>query len=136
MALPKRRENGLGHIPRAGRIKKEKDGTISESVIGAIQNQLRLITEAINGGLRLTSGGALGRTGNLDGQMVEFTTPDIADTEIAIPHSLGQAPEGYIVVLQNKAGSVYTSNFGGWDNNTVYFMSDATEMLVNVILYK
>ena len=135
MANPRMRENGFGHLPQPGRITREKDGTISEATIAKIQSQLELITQTLNGGLRLKSGETLGRAGNFKAQMIELTTPGVADTEFSIPHSLGALPEGYFVVLQDKAGSLYTSNFGGWDKDTVYLKSDATSMLVNIVLY-
>jgi hypothetical protein len=129
------RENGHGHLPQPGRITRDDDGTISESSIAKIQSQLELITQTLNGGLRLKSGETLGRAGNFKAQMIELTTPSSANSEFSVPHSLGALPEGYIVVLQDKAGSLYTSNFGGWDKNTIYLKSDATSMLINVILY-
>ena len=135
MAKPTMRENGAGHLPQPGRIMRDLDGTISDSTLSRIQSHLELITQTINGGLRLKAGGALGRSGNFKAQKIELTTPGTAPVEIAVPHSLGLRPEGYLVVLQDKAGSLYTSNFGGWDGSVVYFKSDATSMLVNVILY-
>ncbi len=135
MAAPRIRERGYGFISRPTRISRDKDGTISDATINRLQTHLETLTSAINGGLSLRSGGALGRAGNFNAQLLEFITPGAANTEFSVPHSLGEAPEGYIVVLQSKAGSVYTSNFGGWDGSTVYFKSDATDMLVNVIVY-
>jgi hypothetical protein len=129
------REAGYGHLPMPGRLTREEDGTISEATLSRVYRQLELVTEAINGGLRLKAGENLGRAGNFKAQLLEFTTPGGADTEFSQPHSLGETPEGYFIVLQNKAGSVYTSNFGGWDSQTVYFKSDATDMLVNIIIY-
>lgn len=135
MASPRLKERGFGIIPRPSRITREKDGSISQSSVDRLQSQIENITDAINGGLTLRSGGALGRCGNFKAQLVEFTTPGVANTQFLVPHSLDEAPEGYIVVLQNKAGSIYTSNFGGWDGTSVYFKSDTASMLVNMILY-
>lgn len=135
MAKPRMRENGFGHLPQPGRITKEKDGTISEASLAKIQSQMELITQTINGGLRLKAGEALGRAGNFKAQLVEFTTPSSPDTQFSVPHSLGSAPEGLFVVLQDKAGSIYTANFGGWDTQTIYLKSDASSMLTNAILY-
>jgi hypothetical protein len=135
MANPRMRENGFGHLPQPGRITRDEDGGISESTLAKIQSQLELITQTLNGGLRLKSGGTLGRAGNFKAQMIEVITPGSANTEFTVPHSLNAIPEGYFIVLQDKAGSLYTSNFGGWDRDTVYFKSDVTSMLVNVILY-
>lgn len=135
MARPRIREGGFGFIPQPARIARDKDGTISDATLGLIASQLDTVTKAINGGLRLRAGGNLGRAGNFNAQLVEFITPGMANQQFLVPHSMQEAPEGYIIVLQNKAGSIYTSNFGGWDGNSVYFKSDATDMLVNAILY-
>lgn len=135
MAKPSMRENGYGHLPQPGRLTRNADGSVSETTIGKIQSQLELITQTLNGGLRLKSGETLARAGNFKAQMVEFTTPSSANSEFSLPHSLGETPDGYLVVAQNKAGSIYTSNYGGWDNGVVYFKSDAASMLTNIILY-
>jgi hypothetical protein len=129
------RERGFGFVSKPAKISRDKDGSISDATINRLQIHLENLTNAINGGLSLKSGGALGRAGNLNGQLVEFTTPPNANTQFLVPHSLGITPEGYIVVLQNKAGSVYTSNFGGWDSTSIFLKSDATSMLVNAIVY-
>lgn len=135
MASPRMREGGYGHLPRPGRVTRNDKGEISEASLNTIQRTLELVVEALNGGLRFTAGEALGRAGNFNAQLLEFTTPGSANAEFTVPHSLNATPEGYFVVLQNKAGSVYTSNFGGWDHQTMYFKSDATDMLVNIIAY-
>jgi hypothetical protein len=38
------------------------------------------------------------------------------------------------VVLQDGAGALYTSNFGGWDGNTIYLKSDVADGLWNIYL--
>lgn len=135
MATPRLKERGFGFISRPSRITREENGTISQGSIDRIQSQLDTITTAINGGITLRSGGSLGRAGNMKAQMVEFTSSPTANVEFLVPHSLGEAPEGYIVVLQNKAASLYTSNFGGWDGSAVYFKCSVASVLMNVILY-
>lgn len=135
MATPSIRENGFGFIPDQGRITKEKDGTISEAAIGRIYTQLRLITEILNGGLELRSGGALGRVGNFNAQLLEATTPSSANQKFTMPHSLDRQPSNYMVAFQNKAGSVYAMEFASWTKSSVFFASDATDMLINVIVF-
>ena len=135
MAKPSMRENGYGHLPQPGRLTRNPDGTISESTISKIQSQLELITQTLNGGLRLKSGESLARSRNFKAQMIEFTTPSSANAEFTVFHSLGVKPDGYMVVLQNKAGSIYTSNHGGWEKGKIYFKSNTSSMLTNVILY-
>ncbi len=134
MAKPRLRQSGIGHLPQPGRITREKDGTISEQTVGRLHNHLRIVTQAINGGLRFSASEPLGSVGNFKMQMVEMTSPSTPDQEFSTPHSLESAPMGYIVVLQNKAGSLYVSNFGGWSSDLVYFKCDVASVLFNIYL--
>lgn len=49
----------------------------------------------------------------------------VADTEVAITHNLGRVPSGYIVLKQDKAGSLYESGTA-WTDKIAYFKSNGT----------
>ena len=135
MAKPRMVETGTGHVTRPGRVTKDVEGKISDATIYALKDFADTVEASLNGGLRLGPADNLARAGNFKAQHLEFTTPSGANTEISVPHSLGEAPSGYIVTLQNKAGALYTSNFGGWDTQTVYFKCDVASVLFNIIVF-
>lgn len=45
---------------------------------------------------------------------------------VAVPHTLGQIPQGYIVIKQNAAGSILTSELTNpWTATTIYLNASA-----------
>jgi hypothetical protein len=96
---------------------------------------LETLTAKFNNGISLGNGIHLSRAGNLDAQNIEFISPDVANAEIALDHSLGRTPVGYLVTLQNSNGSLYTSNFGGWSKNTIYLKCNRASILYNIIVF-
>ena len=57
------------------------------------------------------------KAGNLDAKYVVFTSNGTANTEDAVAHKLGHKPNGYVVVKQDKAATLYDS---GTTNTTTY----------------
>jgi hypothetical protein len=135
MATPKLILTGTGSVSQPGRISRDKDGTISESTISRIFSALETLTAKFNNGISLGDGIHLSRAGNLDAQTIEFISPDVANTEIAIDHSLGRVPIGFIPILQNANGRLYTSNFGGWSKNTIYLKDIRASVLWSIFVF-
>ena len=66
--------------------------------------------------------GTTGNNGeNIDGQWLTITTNGVANTESSFTHSMGSVPIGYIVVWQDKAGSLYQGPATGtaWTTTTI-----------------
>jgi len=57
-----------------------------------------------------------------------------ADAEFSIEHGLGTIPIGYIVISQNAAGSVYTSDGTPWDTSRIYLKTSAA-MAIRVLIF-
>lgn len=55
---------------------------------------------------------------NMQGEFQQFTTSGTPDAENTIAHTLGSVPIGFIVLWQDKAGSLYQSPTSGTDWNT------------------
>lgn len=70
---------------------------------------------------------------NIQGQFLTYTTNATPNTEDTIPHNLGSIPIGYIVVKQNKAGSIYDSGTA-WNLNNLYLKSNTASILVTLFL--
>lgn len=105
-----------------------KDGQFTPNAIVQLLGFLRTLTQRLNGLVSFGGGVNSTWTGNVDGQRVEFTTPGVADTEFELWHGLGRVPVGRIVMLQDKAGSLYDSNTGGWGTERIYLKCDAASV--------
>jgi hypothetical protein len=78
--------------------------------LGRFQQMLRKLYEQLarvmNGGISFGDS-AQSLSDNIDGVWLSTTTPAGADTNFTLTHNLGRLPNGWIVAMQNKAGSVY-----------------------------
>ena len=54
-------------------------------------------------------------------------------TEVELEHGYNGVPSGYIVVGQSGAGSIYYSKVS--DNSKMYFKSDVTGIVFNLVIY-
>lgn len=66
--------------------------------------------------------GTSGNTGeNISGQFLQITTNGTANTESTFTHILGSIPVGYIILWQDKAGSIYHGPNTGtlWTSSTI-----------------
>ncbi len=102
----------------------EKEGNQSD-----VDRDLIRIFQALSGRLRFGSGtsGSLGE--NLGGVWLQVLTSGTTNTELGYHHTLNSQPMGYIVVWQDKAGSLYANPFGSginttWTSGTAYFKAD------------
>ena len=57
-----------------------------------------------------------------------------ADAEFSIEHGLGTIPLGYLVIGQDAAGSVYTSDGTPWDTSRIYLKASAA-MAIRVLIF-
>lgn len=71
---------------------------------------------------------------NLDWVTVDFTSNGSANTEDAIAHTLGRIPVGYVVVSQDKAGSVYVSGTA-FTSSLIYLKTSATSVAVKLRVF-
>ena len=78
------------------------DGDIKE-----IDKDLITLFNCLGGRVRFGNGNT-GKDGeNIFGQWLNITTNAVANTEDTFSHSCGVTPIGYIIVSQDKAGSLY-----------------------------
>jgi hypothetical protein len=54
--------------------------------------------------------------------------------EFSIEHGLGTIPLGYLVISQDAAGSVYTSDGTPWDTSRIYLKASAA-MAIRVLIF-
>lgn len=95
--------------------------TLTASGWLTLTSRLLALFRKVNAGISLGRRGAGHRAGNLDAQWVNVVFPSAANTETAVPHGLGRIPEGYHVVRQDRAGSVYDdATTSGWTSDSIY----------------
>lgn len=93
-----------------------------EEQMRILQRQLDKLFDAMQGRLSFGTGIALSRGQNIQGQFVSFTSHAVANTEFSVTHSLNSVPIGYILLWQDKAGSLYQGPATGtaWTGTAVY----------------
>lgn len=96
----------------------------------AIKNYVEQISTIINGGISLGDGT---KADNVNLIWFSTTTPG-ADVEFVISHKLGRVPVGWLILKQDKAGSVYASATP-WTTTNIYLKcSVAAVTLTGVVL--
>jgi hypothetical protein len=80
--------------------------------------------------------GNVGETENISGQFVDLTSHASANTEFAVAHTLGSIPVGFIVLYQDKAGSLYQAPTTGtsWTSTNIYLKSDVSSLSAKIFL--
>jgi len=75
---------------------------------------------------------------NLSGQFQLFTTSATPDAENTIAHTLGAIPVGYIIIGQNKAGSLYQLATTGtaWTSTNLYLKCSVASVAFVIFLLK
>lgn len=75
---------------------------------------------------------------NISGEFQQFTSSATPDAENTIAHTVGSIPIGYIVMHQDKAGSLYQGPTTGtsWTSSNVYLKCDVASVTFNIFLIK
>lgn len=78
------------------------------------------------------------QNGNIEGEWQEFTSHGTANTEFAVAHGLGSVPLGYMIVSQDKAGSLYQMHDTGtaWTSTNIYLKCSVVSVKFLVFLIK
>lgn len=110
------------------------DNSDPESWARDVNSDLDTIFLCLSGRVRFGPNNTTVNKGeNILGQFVTYTTNSSSNTEDTVSHNLGSVPVGYIVVRQNKAGSVYDSGTT-WTSGNLYLKCSATSMVVTLFL--
>lgn len=108
------------------------------SYIRDVDTDLRNLFLMMSGRIRFGDGtdGELGE--NMSGEFQRFTSDSSANTEFSVTHRLGAVPIGYIVLGQDKAGSLYQLSGTGttWTSSTIYLKCDVASVEFLVFLIK
>ena len=103
-----------------------------------IDKDLITIFNCLSGSVRFGAGNT-GKDGeNIFGQWLTITTNATPDTEDTFTHTCGCTPVGYIVVWQDKAGSIYQGPTTGtdWTNTTISLKCSVASVTAKLFLLK
>lgn len=122
-------ETGAGVIPKITAT-RAKDQSTTTSAIASLFSAINTIIDVLNGRLSFGDGTSYSRTGNFDGQEIEYTTPSGANTEFAVRHDLGRIPVRVEVVRKDRAADVYDSSPGSWTREVIYLKCNVASAVV------
>jgi hypothetical protein len=96
------------------------------------------LAQAINGGLDFgvsTQTSPANYTGNISGQWANVTAPAGANTEFAVPHTLGRIPSFYLFISDRACRLYQLPNTGTvWTLNNVYLKCDTSSAVLRIFL--
>lgn len=113
-------------------------GKLSEEYVRDLDKDIKNIILMSKSRIRFGAKSDGGKGENISGEFQIFTSDASADTEFSVTHSLGVVPQGYIIIGQDKAGSLYQLDDTGtaWTSTTIYFKSSGTSVTYEVFLIK
>lgn len=93
----------------------------SQDIERAVDKDLNQLFQCLNGRTRFGAPSTGTNGENISGQWLQITTNGTPNTESTFNHTVGAIPIGYIVVWQDKAGSLYQGPITGtaWTSTSV-----------------
>lgn len=116
----------------------EKAIEIHSIKIDEIDKDLINLFLALHSRLRFGSGTSGDRGENISGEFLTFTTSATPDAENTTAHTVGSVPIGFIVLHQDKAGSLYQGPTTGtnWTASNIYTKCDVASVTFSIFLIK
>lgn len=128
MAATVRIDDGVGSLAMPKRV------IAGDQMVRDLNDSIATIVRYINGRVSFGSGDHATRSGNLDGQFIKsFLTPSVADTEFTVIHGLGRQPV-FAFWMLDKAGTIYYSQYAGWNSTSVYLKCTASSATAHLLL--
>lgn len=94
------------------------------------------VINCLNGRVRFGPGTSGNNGENINGQFLTITTNGTPDTESTFTHTMGSIPVGYIIIGQNKAGSLYQLATTGtaWTSGAISLKCSVASVTFNLFL--
>jgi hypothetical protein len=98
--------------------------------LSAIDTDLTNLFLFSQGRVRFGGGGDGDRGENMNGRFQLFTTSATPDAENTVAHEMGSIPVGFLVIHQDKAGSLYQGPTTGtnWDATNAYLKCEVASV--------
>jgi D-mannonate dehydratase len=77
-----------------------------------------------------------GNSENIAGEYQTVANTGTADTQFTVNHTLGVAPQGFLVVRIDKGGVVYEDTAGTWGSTSIDLKCSAANAAVTLFLLK
>lgn len=103
-----------------------------------IDKDINTLTQCLQGRVRFGNGTTGNNGENIFGQWLTITTNATPDTEDSFVHTCGTIPVGYLIVWQDKSGSLYQSPTSGtdWTNSIIYLKCSVASVTFKLFLLK
>ncbi len=94
------------------------------------------VINCLNGRVRFGPGTSGNNGENIAGQFLTITTNVTPNTESTFTHTMGSIPVGYIIIGQDKAGSLYQlANTGtAWTSSTISLKCSVASVVFKLFL--
>lgn len=119
------------NVSEAGSANSTQDGT---GYLSEVDTDLSNLFLCLQGRVRFGDGVSGARSENIAGEFRTVTTAG-ANTEVVVPHTLGEVPIGRIVLRQDKAGHIYDSTTA-WTKTNIYIKCDVASVTFKLFLVK
>lgn len=96
------------------------------------------IFNCLQGRVRFGPGKSGNAGENIQGTFLTIVTNGVANTESTFTHNMGAIPVGYLILGQDKAGSIYQLNNTGtaWTTSTISLKCSVATVTFNLFLLK
>lgn len=116
------------------RLRKNEDETIPTSELVRLAEAVQQIQSILAGGLSFGDLSNSSAAGNFKGQVIEYYFV-VGGVNYSIPHGLRVRPKGYIVLMQDVAGSIVDVNFGaGWGTSYIQLQAQYNTIRAKLLL--
>lgn len=106
-----------------------------ENVQKVMETNHKILDGGIDlGTLDFTTGTNVNLPGHLDNFHGFFTTPNPAGTEFSVTHNLNRVPTGYMIVMQDAVGQVFSSETA-WTTSKIFLKSNIVGMNCRIMIY-
>lgn len=101
--------------------------------IQEIDKDLISLFACLSGGVRFGAGNHLSKGENIQGMWYTYTSNATPDTEDTLTHNINAVPVGYLVVKQNKAGSLYAGS-SAWTTTKMYLKCSVASVQFTIFI--
>lgn len=120
----------------ASKYAGDPDESDTKGDVRFIDKDLSVLFSCLQGRVRFGPGTSGNNGENIAGQFLTITTNGTPNAESTFSHTMGSIPVGYIIIGQDKAGSLYQlSNTGtAWTNTTISLKCSVASVKFNLFL--
>ena len=99
-------------------------------IFDVIQRHLDSLSRVINGRISFGDGT---NADNIFGHFADVTADATPDVEFSVTHTTGKVPGGFIVLSQDRAGSLYKGGTA-WTSNTIYLKCSVASLQARIFV--